>query len=239
VERVGGGAPPCPPLPARDCWAGGAPSGAPPPGAPRRASSLARLAAAEAGVPAARGAAAPSPSAAAPPPPLPPPARRHPPPVLALDIAPMEPLPGARVVRADFLNPATRPALLAALLGGAGASGGGADTVLSDMAHSFCGKAGLDHTRQMALSWGSLLFACEALAQGGAWVCKVRQGEEYGALRAEARARFASLREVKPPSSRADSAEAFLVGTGYIGERRGAPWGPAAQRLLAQHGLVG
>jgi 23S rRNA (uridine2552-2'-O)-methyltransferase len=225
VEAVCGGARPCAPPPLLDlCAAPAAAAAAPPLRAP-----LAALAAVEAGV-APRGggggggAGAPAPA---------PPPRSRPPPVLALDVAPMAPLAGTQVVRADFLLPGTRPALLARLL-----PGRGADVVLSDMAHAFTGSASTDHTRQMALSWAALLFACDALREGGTWVCKVRQGCEYGALRAAARARFAVLREVKPASSRADSAEAYLIGRGFVGGLTVPPWSDGAAQLLREHGLA-
>jgi 23S rRNA U2552 (ribose-2'-O)-methylase RlmE/FtsJ len=228
VERVcGAGARPCAPPPPLDFCA-------PPPAGARgggaRASPLAALAAAEAGV---GGGAPPLPPP--PPPPLaPPPPPGRPPLVLALDVLPMAPLAGAQVVRADFFSPAARPALLARLL-----PRGGADVVLSDMAHAFTGSAGTDHTRQMALSWAALLFACDALGAGGAWVCKVRQGEEYAALREAARARFTVVREVKPRSSRADSAEAYFVGRGFQGGGAAAPpWPVAAAERLRGHGLL-
>jgi 23S rRNA U2552 (ribose-2'-O)-methylase RlmE/FtsJ len=243
VERVCGGAAPCAPPPALDLLAPAAAGAAAAAGAPL---PLAALAAAEAGVPM-----SPSPVAPPPAPPVAAPGAtatpaapaaaraRRPPLVLALDVLPMAPLPGAQLVRADFLRPSTRPALLLARL----LPLRGADVVLSDMAHSFTGSASTDHTRQMALAWAALLFACDALAAGGTWVCKVRQGEEYGALRAAARARFGVLREVKPAASRADSAEAYLIGRGFLaaggeGAPPPPPWPAAAAQRLREHGLL-
>jgi 23S rRNA (uridine2552-2'-O)-methyltransferase len=161
--------------------------------------------------------------------------------VLAVDLLAMEPLAGAQVVRGDFMLPATQ-AVLRSLLpapaqrGAAAAAGSSqrVDVVLSDMAHAFVGDAATDHSQQMALSWSALLFASSSLAQGGSWVCKVRYGSEYAALRAAARRCFEDCLELKPPASRSDSAEAYLVGKGFRGR---VGWEQQAAELMRGHGL--
>jgi 23S rRNA (uridine2552-2'-O)-methyltransferase len=139
--------------------------------------------------------------------------------VVAVDLIPMEPLSGAAVLQGDFFAGGTQEALWAALAPSAGRprrGPGAVDAVLSDMAHSFTGEPGTDHTRQMALSWAALLFAAGALRPGGVLVVKVRYGEGYGPFRAAVARRFAACHEVKPPASRADSAEAYIIGKGFL-----------------------
>ena len=99
---------------------------------------------------------------------------------------------------------------------------GPADLVLSDMAAPASGHAGTDHLRIMALAEAAFDFAEETLAPGGAFVVKLLQGgAEAGLLRRLKRA-FAKLRHVKPSASRADSAELYLVATGFRGGAREA-----------------
>jgi 23S rRNA U2552 (ribose-2'-O)-methylase RlmE/FtsJ len=126
--------------------------------------------------------------------------------VVAVDLEHITPLRGAQMVRGDFNDARTRAAVASAL------ARGRADVILSDMAHAFTGDSGLDHARQMALAWSSFSFALSALRAGGHWCAKVRYGIEYDALRSAASRLFEDCAEVKPPASRLDSAEAFLVG---------------------------
>ena len=134
--------------------------------------------------------------------------------VVALDVAEIEPMPGAVMVRGDFLDPETS-ALLAEVLGGP------ADVVLSDMAPAAIGHRATDHYRVVALCEAALAFATAVLAPGGAFVAKVLGGGAEGALVAELRRLFARVKHAKPPSSRADSAEMYVVAQGFRG--RGAP----------------
>jgi 23S rRNA (uridine2552-2'-O)-methyltransferase len=130
--------------------------------------------------------------------------------VIALDLLEMAPIEGAHVLRADFLDEAT-PALVRAALDGP------ADVVLSDMAPPSTGHPGADHLRIMALLEAALEFAGEALAPGGAFVCKVWQGgTEAGAL-ASMKQLFRGVRHAKPASSRTESAEIYVVATGFRG----------------------
>jgi 23S rRNA (uridine2552-2'-O)-methyltransferase len=128
--------------------------------------------------------------------------------VVGLDILEMEPVPGATVFQADFLD-ADAPDRLKALLGGP------ADVVLSDMAAPTTGHAGTDHLRIMALAEAAYEFAAEVLAPGGAFVAKLFQGGAERTLLTRLKQDFATVRHAKPPASRADSSETYVVATGF------------------------
>ena len=128
--------------------------------------------------------------------------------VVAVDIAPMDPVPGAIVLQGDCREAATIAAVKEAL-------GGPADLVLSDMAPAATGHAQTDHLRIMALAEIAHESAVALLAPGGSFVCKVLQGGAQGDLLAALRRDFAAVRHVKPPASRADSSEVYLVAQGF------------------------
>ncbi len=128
--------------------------------------------------------------------------------VIALDLLEIAPLAGAEILQADFLDPAAPERLTAAL-------GGPADVVLSDMAAPATGHAKTDHIRIIALAEAALDFAESVLAPGGAFIVKVFQGGAEAALLRRLRQRFASVRHAKPPASRAESAETYVVATGF------------------------
>ncbi|HUK60350.1 MAG TPA: RlmE family RNA methyltransferase [Stellaceae bacterium] len=128
--------------------------------------------------------------------------------VVALDIAPMQPVAGARILTLDFWA-AEAPAALVAALGGA------ADLVLSDMAAPATGHAGTDHLRIVALAEAAHEFARTVLAPGGAFVAKLYQGGAGTAFLAALKRDFASVRHAKPPASRAESAELYIVAQGF------------------------
>lgn len=130
--------------------------------------------------------------------------------VIALDISPMEPVPGAEVLEGDFLEEATLRAVLAAAQDGVGA-------VLSDMAAPATGHKSTDHLRIVALCEAALEFALEVLDPGGAFVCKVLQGGTEGALLARLKRHFKEVRHVKPEASRQDSAEMYVIAKGFRG----------------------
>ena len=130
--------------------------------------------------------------------------------VVAVDLLPMDLVPGTVVLRHDFLAP-DAPGLIAAALGGR------ADVVLSDMAAPATGHAGTDHLRVMALAEAAYAFAAAALAPGGAFVVKVLRGGAEAELLAALKRDFVVVRHVKPPASRSDSAEIYLVATGFRG----------------------
>ena len=121
-------------------------------------------------------------------------------------------MPGATLLIADVRDPATSTALGAAL-------GGPADIVLSDMAPSATGHAATDHLRIVALAEDAFAVASQILKPGGALVAKVFQGGAEGALLAALKRDFAELRHAKPPASRAELAETYVVATGFRGDR--------------------
>jgi 23S rRNA (uridine2552-2'-O)-methyltransferase len=131
--------------------------------------------------------------------------------VVAIDYLDFDPIPGVEIVKLDFLDNAA-PARLKALL-----RDGGADVVLSDMAAPTTGHAGTDHLRIMALAEAALAFAMEVLAPGGAFLCKMFQGGSERELLTVLKQRFKIVRHIKPPASRADSAELYVLATGFKG----------------------
>jgi 23S rRNA (uridine2552-2'-O)-methyltransferase len=130
--------------------------------------------------------------------------------VIALDILDLKPLPGVEFLHLDFLDE-TVPARLKELLGGR------ADVVLSDMAANSTGHRQTDHLRIMALAEAAALFAREVLAPGGVFLCKVLQGGTEAGLLAALKRDFESVKHVKPPASRSDSAELYLLARGFRG----------------------
>jgi 23S rRNA (uridine2552-2'-O)-methyltransferase len=134
--------------------------------------------------------------------------------VIALDILEMKPIAGVEFLQLDFLD-RSAPARLAALLGTA--RGGKADVMLSDMAANATGHRQTDHLRIMALAEAAAEFAREVLAPGGSFLCKVLQGGTEPALLAELKRDFASVKHVKPPASRSDSAELYLLAQKFRG----------------------
>jgi 23S rRNA (uridine2552-2'-O)-methyltransferase len=142
--------------------------------------------------------------------------------VVALDILEMKAIHGVEFLQLDFLDPSA-PARLEAVLGDNGEGKGQAnveakaDVVLSDMAANATGHRRTDHLRIMALAEAAADFARQVLAPGGAFLCKVLQGGTETALLAELKPDFASVKHVKPPASRADSAELYLLAKGFRG----------------------
>ena len=134
--------------------------------------------------------------------------------VIALDILAMTPICGVEFVQLDFLDK-TAPERLKAMLGGR--NEGRADVVLSDMAANTTGHRQTDHLRIMALAEAAAYFAREVLTPGGSFLCKVLQGGTEAALLLQLKTDFASVKHVKPPASRADSAELYLLARGYRG----------------------
>lgn len=130
--------------------------------------------------------------------------------VVALDILPMDPVAGAETLTLDFLDDAVPDLIRAAL-------GGGADVVLSDMAPPASGERETDHLRIMALVEAAAEFAAEVLKPGGVFVAKVWQGGTEAQLLAKLKRGFAAVRHAKPPASRPESAEVYVVATGFRG----------------------
>jgi 23S rRNA (uridine2552-2'-O)-methyltransferase len=130
--------------------------------------------------------------------------------VVGIDILAMDEIPGVDFAQIDFLNPAA-PAKLKAMLGGP------ADVVLSDMAANATGHRPTDHLKIMALVEAAAEFASEVLKDGGAFLAKVIQGGTESALLAALKRDFATVKHVKPAASRADSAELYVLATGFRG----------------------
>ena len=127
--------------------------------------------------------------------------------VVGVDLLAMEPVAGSLFVQGDFADPAM-PARLADMLGGP------ADLVLSDMAPNTTGHTATDHIRIMALAEAALHFALESLAEGGGFVAKVFQGGSERDMLAAMKTHFGSVRHAKPPASRKESSELYVVATG-------------------------
>jgi 23S rRNA (uridine2552-2'-O)-methyltransferase len=128
--------------------------------------------------------------------------------VVGIDINEWRAVPNATCLTMDFMDDKAPAALKAAL-------GGPADVVLSDMAAPTTGHPGTDHLRIMALAELAWAFAEEVLAPGGVFVCKVFQGGTEGDLLKQIKARCAVVKHAKPPASRKDSAEIYLLATGF------------------------
>ena len=129
--------------------------------------------------------------------------------VVAIDYLGMEPLAGVEIVELDFMDETAEPRLKALLRDGA------ADVVLSDMAAPTVGHSRTDHLRIMGLAEAAAHFAVDVLAPGGAFLCKVFQGGTERELLDLLKRHFATVRHVKPPASRADSAELYVLATGF------------------------
>ena len=133
--------------------------------------------------------------------------------VIGIDYLPVETIPGATILQLDFLDE-DAPDKLKALL-----RDGGADIVLSDMAAPTTGHASTDHLRIIALAEVAAQFATEVLAPGGAFLAKVFQGGTERTLLDLLKRDFAIVRHVKPKASRSDSAELYVLATGFRGRQ--------------------
>jgi 23S rRNA (uridine2552-2'-O)-methyltransferase len=130
--------------------------------------------------------------------------------VVGADILEIAPLSGVTLLQCDLLDART-PALLKEALGGP------ADVVLTDMAAPTTGHRPTDHLRTSALFEAALDMAEDVLKPGGVFVGKVFQGGAAGALLARVKLLFREVKHVKPPASRAESVELYLVATGFRG----------------------
>jgi 23S rRNA (uridine2552-2'-O)-methyltransferase len=130
--------------------------------------------------------------------------------VVAIDVLPMTSVAGVDFVQLDFLD-ASAPDKLKTLLGGE------AHVVLSDMAANATGHARTDHLKIMALVEAAAEFAREVLAPGGTFLAKVLQGGTEAGVLAALKRDYKQVKHVKPPASRTDSAELYLLATGFRG----------------------
>ncbi len=133
--------------------------------------------------------------------------------VVGIDLLPIEPVPGVDFQIMDF-NDSDAPERLQAMLGSL------ADGVLSDMAANATGHRQTDHLRIVALADMAADFACDVLEAGGFFLAKVLQGGTEGQLLTRLKRDFALVRHVKPKASRADSAELYVLATGFRGRDR-------------------
>jgi 23S rRNA (uridine2552-2'-O)-methyltransferase len=138
--------------------------------------------------------------------------------VVGIDLLPTDPIEGVTILQMDFMDE-TAPSTLRRELGGV------ADLVLSDMAANTVGHQQTDHLRTMALVEAGLLFATEILRPGGAYVAKVLAGGADSQLVAEMKRHFATVKHAKPPASRKESSEWYVIAQGFKGAA------PAAEPL--------
>ena len=130
--------------------------------------------------------------------------------VVGIDLLPTHPIEGVAILQMDFMDEAAPDRLKEAL-------GSDADLVLSDMAANTVGHQQTDHLRTMALVEAGLLFATEVLRPGGAYVAKVLAGGADNQLVAEMKRHFTTVKHAKPPASRKDSSEWYVIAQGFKG----------------------
>ncbi|MFL6763811.1 MAG: RlmE family RNA methyltransferase [Sphingomicrobium sp.] len=130
--------------------------------------------------------------------------------VVGIDLLPTDPIEGVAILHMDFMDDAAPERLKEAL-------GGPADLVLSDMAANTVGHQNTDHLRTMSLVEAGLEFAKEVLRPGGAYVAKVLAGGADNQLVAELKRNFGTVKHAKPPASRRDSSEWYVVAQGFKG----------------------
>lgn len=128
--------------------------------------------------------------------------------VVGLDLQEVAPIPGAELHVLDFLSEGADAQVKAWL-------GGQADVVMSDMAAASTGHKQTDHLRIVALCEAAAALAFDVLDPGGSFVAKVLAGGAEGGLQMMLKQRFAGVANVKPPASRADSSEKYVVATGF------------------------
>lgn len=130
--------------------------------------------------------------------------------IVGIDLLPTDPIDGVTILQLDFMADDAPERLRAAL-------SGPADLVLSDMAANTVGHQQTDHLRTMGLVEAGLAFATEILRPGGAYVAKVLAGGADHGLVAEMKRHFATVKHAKPPASRKDSSEWYVVAQGFKG----------------------
>ena len=130
--------------------------------------------------------------------------------IVGIDLLPTDPIEGVTILEMDFMDEEATKRLYESL-------GGPADIVLSDMAANTVGHQQTDHLRTMALVEAGLEFAREVLRPGGTYVAKVLAGGADNQLVAELKRSFSSVKHAKPPASRKDSSEWYVVAQGFKG----------------------
>lgn len=132
--------------------------------------------------------------------------------VVAMDLTDIDPIPGVIFLHGDFMDDSAPDRLIKAL------DGRRADAVISDMATPATGHRQTDHMRIMGLCETALDFAAQVLAPNGSFLCKVLQGGTANDMLATMKREFKSVKHVKPKASRADSAELYVLATGFRGK---------------------
>jgi 23S rRNA (uridine2552-2'-O)-methyltransferase len=130
--------------------------------------------------------------------------------IAGVDLLPVDPVPGATLFQGDIAAKGMAEKLLAAL-------GNAPTIVLSDMAADTTGHKATDHIRTVGLAEIAAQFAIDHLVKGGTFVAKVFQGGAQGPLLETLKARFSDVRHWKPPASRPESPETFVIATGFKG----------------------
>ena len=130
--------------------------------------------------------------------------------IAGIDFLPTDPIEGVAILQMDFMDEDAPGKLREALAGDA-------DLVLSDMAANTVGHPQTDHLRTMALVEAGLEFAREVLRPGGAYVAKVLAGGADNNLVAELKRHFTTVKHAKPPASRKDSSEWYVIAQGFKG----------------------
>ncbi|MEX0286426.1 MAG: RlmE family RNA methyltransferase [Paracoccaceae bacterium] len=130
--------------------------------------------------------------------------------IIGIDLQEVDPVAGAEIHQLDFMEDDADAKVREWL-------DGQADVVMSDMAASSSGHKQTDHLRIMALCEAAAYFAFDVLDEGGTFVAKVLAGGAEGELQKLLKQKFAKVANVKPPASRADSSEKFVVATGFRG----------------------
>lgn len=130
--------------------------------------------------------------------------------VLGVDLQEVEPIAGADIHQLDFLSEGADAQVKAWL-------GGRADVVMSDMAAAASGHKGTDHLRIIALCDAAAHFAFDVLEEGGTFVAKVLAGGAENELQTILKRSFTKVHNIKPPASRSDSSEKFVIALGFRG----------------------
>ena len=139
--------------------------------------------------------------------------------VVGIDLLPTDPIDGVTILQMDFMDDAAPERLKREL-------GSPADLVISDMAANTVGHQQTDHLRTMALVEAGLLFATEILRPGGAYIAKVLAGGADNQLVAEMKRHFTTVKHAKPPASRKDSSEWYVIAQGFKGPAPATEKGP-------------
>ena len=131
--------------------------------------------------------------------------------VIGLDLLEMDPIPGVTTFQMDFMDDDAPETLIDAM------GGAPADLVMSDMAPNTIGHRNTDHLRIMALVELAYHFATQVLREDGTFIAKVRQGGTQNELLAQIKKDFKTIKHIKPPASRKESSETYLIAQGFRG----------------------